>query len=152
RVPSLSMPAQGHDGLSEVQRSEAARLFIERARQQRTDFELTEELAPVLAWLCRRLDGIALAIELAAGRLRSLARPELEARLDQRFRLLRAGSTAAPPRQQTLEALIDWSYQLLSPPEQEVLARLSVFAPTGFDLTACEVVSASKTIDEAEVG
>jgi predicted ATPase/class 3 adenylate cyclase len=152
RVPSLSTPQQGRDGLEEVRRSEAARLFIERACQQRTDFVLTEELAPVLARLCRRLDGIALAIELAAVRLRSLSLPELEARLDQRFRLLRAGGRGGRlPRHQTLQALIDWSYDLLSPVEQEVLARLSAFAPSGFDLTACEAVSASETIVEAEV-
>jgi predicted ATPase/class 3 adenylate cyclase len=139
RVPSLSMPADAD--ADALVRSEAVRLFLERATEQQPGFVLADEDAAVVGRLCRRLDGIPLAIELAAARLRSMALEDLDRRLDRRLRLLTGGSRAALPRQRTLEALIDWSYDLLNPPEQDLLARLSVFAG-GFDLDAAEAVAA----------
>ena len=152
RVPSLSLP-MGEDPQSEaVERSEAVQLFIERARQQRPDFALTDENARPIARICRRLDGIALAIELAAVRIRSLSVTELEGRLNQRLRLLRndAGGEVVP-RQRTLEALVEWSYQLLSEQEQITLAQLSTFAASGFDLSAAEAVCTTDQHDGIDV-
>jgi predicted ATPase len=104
-------------------------------------FALTRRNAPAVASVCHRLDGIPLAIELAAARLRSLAVDELNARLDQRFRILTGGSRTTLPRQQTLRALIDWSHDLLSATEQALLRRLSVFAG-GWTLAVAEQVCA----------
>lgn len=151
RVPSLSTPSEGIEELGLLARSEAVRLFVERAAQQRPGFTLTGENATTLARVCRRLDGIPLAIELAAVRLRSLSIVDLDVRLDQRFALLRSGSRTALPRQQTLLALIDWSYELLSEAESSVLARLSVFAANGFDLDAAESVCSTGSIGRLEV-
>jgi len=140
RVPSLSVP--GPDG-SEPERmadSEAVRLFVDRARQQRPDFALDLDNCHAVARLCRRLDGIPLAIELAAARIRAMPVGEIEKRLGQRFALLTGGDRHALPRQRTLEALIDWSYSLLNPSEQELLERPSVFAG-GFDLEAAELLA-----------
>jgi hypothetical protein len=117
--------------------SEAARLFVDRARQQRPGFALGSDNCDAVARLCRRLDGIPLALELAAARVRAMPVAEIERRLDQRFALLTGENRQVLPRQQTLEALIDWSYDLLNPTEQELLERLSVFAG-GFDLDAAE--------------
>ena len=119
--------------------SEAVRLFLDRARQQRPDFTLDADNRDAVARLCRRLDGIPLAIELAAARVRAIAVDEIEKRLDQRFALLTGGDRIALPRQQTLQALIDWSYNLLDPSEQELLERLSVFAGS-FDLQSAEAI------------
>jgi predicted ATPase/class 3 adenylate cyclase/Tfp pilus assembly protein PilF len=142
RVPSLSMPDPRRDGSREdVARFESARLFIERARSQQPGFALTEQNAPALASICYRLDGIPLAIELAAARVRSLSLEEVNARLNERFRLLIGGSRTALPRQQTLRSLIDWSYDLLAGQEQAMLRRLAVFAG-GFTLDAAERVCA----------
>jgi predicted ATPase/class 3 adenylate cyclase len=155
RVPSLSAPDEAtdpdHVELEHVARSEAVQLFIERARQQRSEFSLTAANAASVASVCRRLDGIPLAIELAAVRLGALSVDQLDARLDQRFRLLKTKDHGLLPRQQTLHSLIDWSYQLLSEDEQTVLTRLSVFAPTGFDLSAAEAVCAGQEIDALDV-
>jgi len=151
RVPSLSTPAEGIEELGLVARSEAVQLLVERAAQQRPGFTLTDESASTIARVCRRLDGIPLAIELAAVRLRSLSIVDLDVRLDQRFALLRGGSRTARPRQQTLLALIDWSYELLSDAERDVLARLSVFAANGFDLDAAESVCSAGSIGRFEV-
>ena len=140
RVSSLSLPpadAREAVGLAD---SEAVRLFLDRARQQRPEFALDSDNCEVVARLCCRLDGIPLAIELAAARLRVMALDDIEKRLDQRFALLAGGSRSALPRQQTLQALIDWSYNLLDSGEQEVLERLSVFAG-GFDLAGAEAVA-----------
>ena len=129
RVPSLSLPdprqAQTAEGLSQY---EAVRLFIERARAVQPSFSVTDANAPAVAQVCFCLDGIPLAIELAAVRVRSLSVEEVNARLDQRFRLLTGGSRNVLPRQQTLRALIDWSYDLLTGPEKTLLRRLAVFA------------------------
>ncbi|HTU28737.1 MAG TPA: adenylate/guanylate cyclase domain-containing protein [Solirubrobacteraceae bacterium] len=152
RVPSLSVPGPDTTELEEIESSEAVQLFVERVRQQRPGFALTEENAVTAARVCRRLDGIALALELAAVRLRSLGVEQLDARLDRRFHLLR-GSTrgGALPRQQTLEALIDWSYQLLDESEREALMVLSTFAAAGFDLPAAEAVCGAAGLEDVEV-
>ena len=107
---------------------------------------MTEENAPALASVCHRLDGIPLAIELAAARMRSLSVEEIDRHLDQRFRLLTGGSRAARPRQQTLRALIDWSYDLLDAAEQALYGRLAVFAG-GFTADAAERVSAGDPLE-----
>ena len=138
RVPSLSLST---DDDAEPLGSEAVRLFLERAAEQQSGIALDAETAVVVGRLCRRLDGIPLAIELAAARLRSMSLEDLDRRLDRRLRVLTGGNRTALPRQQTLEALIDWSYDLLNPPEQDLLARLSVFAGS-FDLDAAEAVAA----------
>src|SRR5205823_2932735 len=114
-------------------------LFVERARAVREDFAVTTANALALAQVCARLDGIPLAIELAAARVRVLPVEQIAGRLDDRFRLLTGGSRTALPRQQTLRALIDWSYDLLSEPERALLRRLSVFAG-GWTLEAAEAV------------
>ena len=139
RVPSLFVPPSSADpdGLLAC---DAVRLFADRARQQRSGFTVDLHNASAVGRLCRRLDGIPLAIELAAARLRALPLDEIDNRLDQRFRLLTGGHRTTPPRQQTLQALIDWSYDLLNPEEQEMLERLSVFA-AGFDLHSAEAVA-----------
>src|ERR1019366_2479467 len=101
---------------------------IARAQFHKPDFAVTDQNAPALVEICHRLDGIPLAIELAATRVRSLQLEEINARLDHSFRLLTGGDRAALPRQQTLRAAIDWSYDLLSEQERLLLSRLSVFA------------------------
>ena len=143
RVGSLTVPASDEDDPDLLLGSEAVRLFLERAGEQQSAVVLDGANSAAVGRLCRRLDGIPLAIELAVARLRSLPLTELERRLDQRLRLLTGGNRTLP-RQQTLEALIDWSYDLLSPLEQELLDRLSVFAG-GFDLEAAEAVVRSRT-------
>ena len=142
RVPSMRTPADGDD-TAVIQASEAVRLFTDRAEQHGVRLVWNGETASVIGRVCRRLDGIPLAVELAAARLRVMPMAELDARLDQRFTLLTGGSRAAPPRQQTLRAMVDWSWELLTGAEQTVLARLSVFAG-GFDLTAAEAVAAGE--------
>ena len=117
-------------------------LFAERAVLLRQDFALDAGNAAAVASVCARLDGIPLALELAAARLGSLSVPEISSRLDQRFRLLTGGSRTALPRHQTLRALIDWSYDLLNPAEQVALDRLSVFAGD-WTLPAAEAVTAA---------
>jgi predicted ATPase len=115
------------------------RLFVERAMAAAPRFGLTERTAASVGEICRRLEGVPLAIELAAARLKALSVEEIAARLDNRFRLLTGGSRAAPPRQQTLRAAMDWSYELLSEPERLLLQRLAVFAGS-FSLKAVEEV------------
>jgi predicted ATPase len=140
QVPSLSLPArQGRISLSELQEFASIELFDERARKAKSGFALDEENASSVAKICQQLDGIPLAIELAAARIRVLSVDEIAARLDDRFSLLTAGSRTAIPRHQTLRATIDWSYELLTEPERALLRRLSVFAG-GFTLEAAEEV------------
>ena len=134
RVPPLSLPGPG-DVVPES--CEAVALFVERAREQGVDLSVDEKTGPLLVSICRRLDGLPLAIELAAARLRSLSLSSLRDRLDQRFRLLTGGSRTALARQQTLRAAVDWSYSLLNRAEQSLLQLLSVFAES-FDLDAVE--------------
>jgi predicted ATPase/DNA-binding CsgD family transcriptional regulator len=142
RVPSLGIPAEGDDA-GAIWASEAVRLLADRAAAQGVPLARDDETAVVAGQICRRLDGIPLGIELAAARLRVMSAAELEARLDERFALLTGGSRAALPRQHTLRAMVDWSWELLNLAEREVLARLSVFAG-GFCLAAAEKVAAAE--------
>jgi non-specific serine/threonine protein kinase len=139
RVPSLSLPPAEQATREILVQSEAVQLFDERARATAPNFVLTDVNAPAIAQICRRLDGIPLAIELAAARVRLLRVEQIAARLDDAFRLLTGGSRTALPRQQTLRALIDWSYNLVSAAERVLLQRLSVFAG-GWTLEAAEMV------------
>jgi non-specific serine/threonine protein kinase len=142
RVPSLSLPDSAQLATAQsISRHEAVRLFAERAQFYHPSFTLTDANAASVASICRRLDGIPLAIELAAARVRSMTVEELGQRLDNRFRLLTGGSRTALPRQQTLRALIDWSYDLLDESQKAVLCRVSVFAG-GWTLEAAEAVCA----------
>jgi predicted ATPase/class 3 adenylate cyclase len=147
-VPALGVPAEDADS-GAVAHSDAVHLFCDRAREAKSDFALTERNTAAVGQLCRRLDGIPLAIELAAARVRSLSPEELVARLDQRFRLLTRGSRAALERQQTLRNTIDWSYDLLSVTERDALNRLSVFAG-GWDLAAAEAILSGGKFDDAD--
>ncbi len=149
RVPSLGVPADGADA-GAIRASEAVRLLEDRAAAQGVPLAWDEPAAEVAGRICRRLDGIPLAIELAAARLRVMPAAELEVRLDQRFSLLTGGSRAAPPRQRTLRAMVQWSWELLTGAERAVLARLSVFAG-GFALAAAEAVAAGPDVPAAEV-
>ncbi|MBI1877002.1 MAG: AAA family ATPase, partial [Chloroflexi bacterium] len=142
RVPSLSFPLP-HPPVSDLQslvQYEATRLFIERAATALPGFSVTKDNASAIAQICYRLDGIPLAIELAAARIQMLRVEQIAMRLDDRFRLLTGGSRTALPRHQTLRALIDWSYDLLSEPERALLRRLSVFAG-GWTLEAAEAIT-----------
>ncbi len=136
--------------MDDVAGSDAVRLFVERARVHDPGFVLDRHSAPVVASACRRLDGIPLALELAAARLSSMSIQQVSERLDQRFRLLIGGSRDAMPRQQTLQATVDWSFGLLTGPERDMLRQLSVFAG-GFELTAAEAVCATGSIDAFDV-
>jgi len=146
-VPPLSLPSQQpwtdpasvQSALGPYEESESVQLFVARATENAPDFHLTAENGAWVAEICRRLDGMPLAIELAAARLRSLSIQKIAQRLDDRFHLLTSGSRTAPPRQQTLAAALDWSYALLSEAEQKVLQRLAVFAG-GATLEAAEAV------------
>jgi len=149
RVPSMGVAADGADP-GAIRASEAVRLLEDRATGQGVMLAQDEGTAGVVGRICRRLDGIPLAIELAAARLRGMPAAELEARLDERFVLLTGGSRAGLPRQQTLRAMVDWSWELLTGPERAVLARLSVFAG-GFGLAAAEAVAAGPEVPAAEV-
>ena len=151
RVPSLSMP--GSDGPPtpvDVTASEAGQLFVDRARSVAPSFALTEHNVAAVAQVCRRLDGIPLAIELAAARLTALSVEELARRIDDRFRLLTGGRRTALPRQRTLRALVDWSYDLLSADERMVLNTLAVFAG-GFSLDAAERVCPADAVTGTSV-
>ena len=139
RVPPLSLPEPGATGLLAVESSDAVALFADRARAQGTGVVVDEQTTPLVVSICTRLDGLPLAIELAAARLRSLSLADLADRLDQRFRLLTGGSRTVLARQQTLQATVEWSYSLLHGAERLLLGRLSVFAES-FDLDAAEAV------------
>jgi non-specific serine/threonine protein kinase len=144
----LSLPRQGEK--IEIMRSDAVQLFVERVQQQLPDFELTVARAPAVAELCIHLDGIPLALELAAARARSLSVEQINARLGDRFRLLASGSRTTLPRQQTLRATLDWSYDLLAEQERVVLRRLSAF-PGDFTLDAAPAVASDANIDSFAV-
>ena len=138
RVPSLSLPGAGDTGAAAAS-CDAVALFADRARAQGVSLALDDATVPLVVSICRRLDGMPLAIELAAARVRSMSLSDLCDRLDDRFALLTGGSRTALPRQQTLRATVDWSYSLLNPADQMLLGRLSVFAGS-FDLAAAEAV------------
>ena len=133
-----------------LRQADAVRLFWDRASAAKSDFALTDRNVGAVGVLCRRLDGIPLAIELAAARVRSLSPEDLVSRLDQRFKLLTHGSRAALERHQTLRSTIDWSYDLLTPTERQALHRLSVFAG-GCDLAAAEAVLPGDELDALDV-
>ena len=142
RVPSLSLPDPRHLPPTErLTDYEGVRLLVERAGAIKPGFKLTDENAAAAVQICHRLDGIPLAIELAAARLKALSPQEIVEHLDERFRLLTAGSRTVMPRHQTLRGLIDWSYELLSEPERSLLRRVAVFAG-GWNLRAAEAVDA----------
>jgi predicted ATPase len=142
RVPSLTTPdPKKKETLEALNTYEAVRLFIDRAVLAQPSFAVTNENAPAVAQICHRLDGIPLALELAAARVRAMPVETIASRLDDRFRLLTGGSRTALPRQQTLRATIDWSYGLLDEKEKTLLRRLSVFAG-GWTLEAAEKVCA----------
>jgi non-specific serine/threonine protein kinase len=147
RVPSLAVPPdrEADATVERLAQLESVRLFTERARAARPDFAVTAENAPAVAEVCRRLDGIPLALELAAARVRVFSVKQIAARLNDRFSLLTAGPRTAPPRQQTLRAALDWSYALLAEPERALLRRLSVFAG-GWSFEAVEEVAAGDGI------
>ncbi|GCD88237.1 LuxR C-terminal-related transcriptional regulator [Nocardioides sp. LS1] len=139
-VPPLPMPGQGVASPEALMHFDAVRLFVDRAAASWSSFQVTADNQEALAELVRRLDGMPLAIELAAVRVRSLTVEQILERLSDRFALLTRGSRAASPRQQTLQALLDWSHDQLEPRERMAWARTSVFSG-GFDLAALEAVA-----------
>ncbi|MEA2574180.1 MAG: hypothetical protein QOH93_1478 [Chloroflexia bacterium] len=141
RVPPMSMPDVEHiPPPAELDQYEALRLFVERATAIRSDFVVSEENVGAIVELAAKLDGLPLAIELAAARTRVLSVRQIVERLDERFRLLSTTSRSASPRHRSLQAVMDWSYELLSQPERMLLMSLSVFAG-GFTLEAAQEVS-----------
>jgi predicted ATPase/class 3 adenylate cyclase len=144
-VPPLGVPDTGAD-LAAITDAEAVRLFAERAAAVKPGFQVTTDNAPAVAAVVRRLDGIALAVELAAARVTVMTPAELARRLEHSFAVLAAGRRGVVARHQTLRAAIDWSFQLLAAPEQQLLARLAVFAG-GATLEAAEAVCGGEGID-----
>jgi predicted ATPase len=150
RVPSLTVPGPGDDLAPDALLAyEGVRLFVDRARLLRPHFSASSENAASLASICARLDGMPLAIELAAPRLRSMSVDELGERLDQRFALLADGSRTALPRHRTLRSMMDWSYDLLTDVEQAMLRRVSVFSG-GWTLAAAEHVCTGDGIETSD--
>jgi predicted ATPase/class 3 adenylate cyclase len=150
RVPSLSFPPEHVNDATDLAGSGAVALFVERASAQSPEFEINDDEAPLVAAICRRLDGMPLALELATARLGSMSLAQLHSRLEHRFGVLTAGSRVALPRQQTLRAMVDWSYDLLSGDEQALFRRVSVFVD-GFDLEAAEGVCRLTDIPEGDI-
>ena len=151
RVPSLSVPGSQEDfSIKALVESESIRLFTERAGARRPQFSLTYQNARAVVQICDRLDGIPLAIELAAARVKMMSVDEIARRLDERFDLLTAGNRSAPLRHQTLRAAIDWSHDLLTKSEQALFRRLSIFA-AGFALDAAEAVCEFGTLKRDHV-
>lgn len=148
QIPSLSLPGKATP--NEVANSEAVQLFLARAQAVRPDFALTPDNAPALAEIVRRLDGIPLALELAAARLRMMSVAQIAARLNDRFRLLTGGRRTALPRQQTLQALIEWSWNLLEEKECVLFRRLSVFSG-GWTLEAAQEVASDDQLDAFDI-
>jgi len=145
KVAGLSVPGRCDEDPEALLDSESVCLFVERAARVQPGFVLSRYVAPAVAEICRRLDGIPLAIELAAARLAIFTPAEVATRLDDRFGLLNNGD-GVPPRHQTLQAALDWSHELLSPDERALLRRLSVFAG-GFDDEACSGVCGQADLD-----
>jgi predicted ATPase len=151
RLSSLDVPHTIADlTAAAVMEFAAVALFVARATSADKSFALTDDTAPIVADICRRLDGIPLAIELAAARVKVLSIPHLAERLNERFKILTGGSRDALPRQKTLHALLDWSYDLLTSQEQLLFARLGVFA-SGFGLDAATNVCSGDGLDEIEI-
>jgi predicted ATPase/class 3 adenylate cyclase len=153
RMPSLGVP-MGDASMPITAKlaaaSPAVALFVERAISVDKRFDLTDENAPAVAEICRRLDGIALAIELAAARVKILSPRQLRERLDERFRVLTGGSRDVLPRQQTLRALIDWSHDLLDERERTLFRRLGIFA-NGFTIEGAAAVGSGDDLDELDI-
>jgi predicted ATPase/class 3 adenylate cyclase len=149
-VPSLNTPDPANlPSIEELGKVDSIRLFVERAATAKPGFTLTQDNATFIAQICYRLDGIPLALELAAARVKVLTPEQIASRLDDRFRLLTGGSRTALPRQQTLRAMMDWSYSLLSDQEQRLFRRLAVFAG-GWTLDAAEAIC-GEVSDEFDV-
>jgi predicted ATPase len=150
-VPTLSLPDTRHlPPLEALTQYEAVDLFIDRALAVNNDFAVTATNAPAVVQICHRLDGVPLAIELAAARVQALSPEQIAARLDDSFRLLTVGSRTAIPRHQTLRAVVDWSWELLPEDERKLLRRLSILAG-GWTLEAAEAIGAGEGIEEFEV-
>ncbi|KOG31121.1 BTAD domain-containing putative transcriptional regulator [Streptomyces resistomycificus] len=149
-VAPLSLPPTDQPGLEALTCAGAVRLFVERTTATDPEFVLDETTAPLVADVCRRLDGIPLALELAATRVRSLGIRELHHRLDDRFKVLNSGYRDAPSRHRTLQATLDWSWGLLAPGEQTVLRRLSAFGE-GCSLEAAEDVCSGGGVSRSDV-
>ncbi|MGA8534541.1 MAG: adenylate/guanylate cyclase domain-containing protein [Candidatus Tumulicola sp.] len=153
QVPSLVVPGKDeatHLSAIEMLRYASVALFVERAQAASATFSFTDENAPIVAEICRRLDGIALAIELAAARVKMLSPHQLRDRLDERFRVLTGGSRDVLPRQQTLRALIDWSYDLLEERERMLFRRLGIFVD-GLALEGAVAVGSGEELDELDL-
>ena len=151
KIPALSHPdPNSKDTPEQLTQYESVRLFIERALSVNPKFRVNNENAPALADVCSRLDGIPLAIELAAARIKTLSIEKIFERLDDRFNLLTGGKRTALPRQQTLRALIDWSYDLLTESEKIIWSRLSVFSG-GWTLEAAEEICSDNTIKKNDI-
>ncbi len=151
RVPSLPTPNPKEQiEIERLEKYESVQLFTERAAQTQPTFKVTKATSPAVTQICHRLDGIPLAIELAAARVKVLSVEQIAERLDDRFRLLTGGSRTALPRQQTLRALIDWSYQLLSEQERLLFRRLAVFVG-GWTLEAAESICGFEGIESIDV-
>jgi predicted ATPase len=148
-VHPLPLPPRGA-GIDDVSQSTAVRLFVARAKQHRPSFALDTSQAPAVAELVARLEGIPLALELAAARVRSMTVAEINSRLKDRYKILTGGARVLQERQQTLRALVDWSYDLLNAQEQTLLARLSVFVG-GLDLSAAEQVCGAEPLTSDDV-
>ncbi len=161
RCPGLRLLATSREGLRvggetiwpvpPLATDDAVQLFIERARAAGAPLAISDDVLAVVSDICIRLDGLPLAIELAAARTRAFPIQQIASRLNDRFRLLTGGSRTALPRQQTLRAVVDWSYELLFDDEQRVFERLSVF-PGGCDLATAEAVCADESLDAADLG
>lgn len=151
KMPSLAVPPAGSTPTaSEALTYGAIALFVARAAALDAQFSLTDDKAPIVADICRRLDGIALAIELAAARVTILNLKQLSQRLDERFRLLTGGDRTALPRQQTMRAAIDWSYDLLSEEERTIFRRLAIFQG-GWTLEAASDICSDDLLDEFKI-
>lgn len=148
RVPSLAYPKALETTVDELAAFDAVQLFVERARRARPSFAITDDNAGEVLEICKRLEGIPLAVELAAARLRVMSAAQIRAGLHDRFRLLTGGARTAVPRQQTLQASVDWSYGLLSDRERGVLDRLSVFSG-GFTMAGAQAVCSDGDFDES---
>jgi predicted ATPase/class 3 adenylate cyclase/DNA-binding CsgD family transcriptional regulator len=152
RIPPLSLPPpeRRRDTLEAVGQFDAVRLFIERARKARHNFTVTNDNAPAVAEICQELDGLPLAIELAAARVRMMSVEQIAGGLGDRFHLLTGGTRTVLPRHQTLRASVDWSHELLSDAERALLRRLSVFAG-GFTLDLAEAVCADELLEPVAI-
>jgi non-specific serine/threonine protein kinase len=150
QVPPLSVPEDGAIAAGTLGTYEAAQLLLDRARSIDPEFSITPATAPAIAEICRRLDGLPLAIELAAARLTVLSIDQIRDRLDDRFHLLAGGDRTSAARQQTLEAAVDWSYELLTPRERLLLRRLAIFA-RDWTLEAAEEVCADDALARSDV-